>query len=784
MGNDGRVLMRRRGASARWLACFALPLWAACHAHHASAPGAKPHPEADSGMSIDVDAGPDAGNGNLPGLIDAFDASVPITLIVSPDGSTSKIDLSDTQPPIQFTAQLSDGSASNTDLHWSSDPMELGTIDAVSGAFTPSGIAGTVTVRVNTGALFTSTLLTIAVNAKQEGDPDATDMPAGAGGLGGVGGEGGGTAIGDKTLRDALDQPPAIDSELIWLYPYDGTVWPRALPAPLLQWKHGAHVPVAVKVHLQVDQAFTYDGYFGPPKALAAGQPIDRLPIPQTVWRRALQSGATMKVVLTVAASDGASGYKTYTSAMNPSWTISRAALKGVVYYNSYGTRLAQNFSGGKGGDGRFGGATLAITGDAYDPKLVAGTTTTDSSGCRVCHSVSADGSRMIAQESDNMASSSYDLKNNNKEGTYTSADRGKFGWAALSPDGTLALGNAGPPGSNSSNTASLGTSGLYNVSDGKVLATSGLSSFVTQAATPAFSPDGQKVAFNFFTGPGDGTIMGDGYGLVVMDFANDGNDSYAFTNPRRVFASKGGDQRPAWPFFLPDGSGLVFELELKGSGGDERFVTRTGSRGELWWTDFDGHAQPLDRANGKGYLPVGTLNHDDDATLQYEPTVAPIVAGGYAWVVFTSRRLYGNVATRDPFESDPREVDLTEGNAGGPTTKKLWVSAIDVPAKPGSDPSHPAFYLPAQELFAGNSRGFWVLEACHANNDACAGGDECCGGYCRMLEEFDYAVCTDAPPGSCAKEYDNCNVDADCCRTPGVSLSCIAGHCAQLNLQ
>jgi len=48
------------------------------------------------------------------------------------------------------------------------------------------------------------------------------------------------------------------------------------------------------------------------------------------------------------------------------------------------------------------------------------------------------------------------------------------------------------------------------------------------------------------------------------------------------------------------------------------------------------------------GVLPSGPLGHADDSTLQYEPTVAPIVAGGYAWVVFTSRRLYGNVATRD----------------------------------------------------------------------------------------------------------------------------------------
>jgi hypothetical protein len=55
------------------------------------------------------------------------------------------------------------------------------------------------------------------------------------------------------------------------------------------------------------------------------------------------------------------------------------------------------------------------------------------------------------------------------------------------------------------------------------------------------------------------------------------------------------------------------------------------------------------------------------------------------------------NVATQDPFLSDPRSYDP----ATSATTKKLWVAAIDLNAMPGTDPSHPAFYLPGQELLA-----------------------------------------------------------------------------------
>ncbi|HEX6245188.1 MAG TPA: hypothetical protein VFZ61_29905, partial [Polyangiales bacterium] len=214
-----------------------------------------------------------------------------------------------------------------------------------------------------------------------------------------------------------------------------------------------------------------------------------------------------------------------------------------------------------------------------------------------------------------------------------------------------------------------------------------------------------------------------------------------------------------------------------------ERFATRYEARGDLWWADLEGQAHALDRANGGASLPRSG-SHPEDETLQYEPAVGPIVAGGYAWVVFTSRRQYGDIATRAPFESDPRLHNLTKESSAGPTTKKLWVFAIDMPPKPGTDPSHPAFYLPAQELYAGNSRGFWVPDVCKNIGVGCKSGDECCGGYCRSLGEFGEPVCTDKlPPNSCAKEYDVCEKNTDCC-DGGNSLFCLGGRCAQMVLQ
>ncbi|MBP9112230.1 MAG: hypothetical protein KBF88_05440, partial [Polyangiaceae bacterium] len=157
--------------------------------------------------------------------------------------------------------------------------------------------------------------------------------------------------------------------------------------------------------------------------------------------------------------------------------------------------------------------------------------------------------------------------------------------------------------------------------------------------------------------------------------------------------------------------------------------------------------------------------------TLNYEPTINPVVSGGYAWVVFTSRRLYGNIATINPWQSDPRFTDISSK----PTTKKLWVAAIDLNAPPGTDSSYPAFYLPAQELLAGNSRGFWVVDPCKAQGNSCETGDECCGGYCRA-NASGALVCSNEIP-TCSQEFEKCTTAADCCDN---AKQCINNRCAR----
>jgi hypothetical protein len=278
------------------------------------------------------------------------------------------------------------------------------------------------------------------------------------------------------------------------------------------------------------------------------------------------------------------------------------------------------------------------------------------------------------------------------------------------------------------------------------------------------------------------------------------------FSNPVLVVDDTGkpGTTRPGWGAFLPDGNSVVFQHQSQpgaDGNGSGSLYTRKGELAQIGWASSSDatHVTALDGlngiANGTPYIPtianpvpltctadgvsVGGIdaNHSDDVDHNYEPTVNPLPAGGYVWVVFTSRRMYGSVANIPPFCSDPRGVNLVTNI----TTKKLWVAAIDVNAKPGTDSSHPAFYLPAQELLAGNSRAFWVLDPCLANGSSCTSGDQCCNGFCEQSGDGGL-VCDNMPPNAtCSAQGDKCTSSADCCISTD---SCINGFCEQATAQ
>lgn len=745
-----------------------------------------------TGGGIDIDPG-DAGD-------DPDDAG--IAFDVHPEGlQTITVVAGQSTPTVTFSATLHGNAVSPA---WSIDRGDVGSISgqpSSTATFVPSGKAGgLVTVVASLNGEIVERQILVRLTAHQNGaDPsnpltlsqiatDVADLKNG-GGIGGVGGEGLGPGVTDPGILDAFDDPVS-DGEaegLELLYPYDRTVWPRGLLAPLLMWRWNENDADAIRIELETTSgSFSWKGTFARPEILATtGGAFIRHPIPQDVWEMATNTagGPTVdssqdriRLRLTIAKDGQAYG------PIEQTWTIAPARLSGIIYYNSYGTQLAKNFDGAVGGDERFGGAVLSIHVGDTGPKLVAGNHG-DSSQCRVCHSVAPSGSRLIVQHgNDNAKSSAYDLDPSGPSTEHVLQNGAEF--AALYPDGSMALTGDGKLLSLPDDSTPLPVSGLEKIS---------------RLASPRFSADGKLVAF----APISGTLVDNPkQKLVVMSFdAATGT----FSNPVTIVDETGQPSgvRPGWPAFFPDGKAVVFHRqsdrgnEAEAPNGDLR--TRRGAKAQIAWTSIDdpndvtvlNWLNGLDDA-GHSYLPklhqpivmsctadgtsVGGIDadHADDVNLNYEPTVNPVASGGYAWVVFTSRRMYGNVATIPPFCSDPRGVDLVTNI----TTKKLWVAAVDLNAKPGEDGSHPAFYLPGQELLAGNSLGFWVLDPCRPDGESCESGDQCCGGFCRPSGDGSALVCSEAPPDAqCSWLQEKCETNADCCDSRHV---CLGGFCVE----
>jgi hypothetical protein len=701
-------------------------------------------------------------------------------------------------PTIQYTATLNGNPIS---AGWGVDHGNIGTVPAgpsETAMFTPTGTTGGL-VAVKAG-LNGMTLdrqvfvqLTMAQNGADPANPATTSQIAtnpaqltAGGGIGGVGGEGLGPAVSDPATLSALGAPAGDGSAqgLALLYPYDKTVWPRGLLAPLLQWDWSLGDADAIQIELATTSgSFSYKGTFARPAILTqTGKPFLRHPIPQDVWSAATNTAGGQtpnnmpdKLVLKLTVAKGGMAY----GPISQTWTVAPARLSGIIYYNSYGTQLAKNLGGAVGGDKMFGGAVLSIHVGDTGPQLVAGSNGT-SAQCRVCHSVAANGSRLIAQHGDvTSVSSDYDLTP--MGATEHQLPIGAV-YPAISPDGATELTPSGQ---------------LLPLPAGTpAIPVTGLSSVTTNLGTPTFSPDGKLVSFNPMN-----TVANATQKLLVMDFDAATN---TFSNAVTVFDATGqnAQTRPGWPAFFPDGKSVVFHLQsaagIDGNSlGDLR--TRKGAKAQIAWT---GAAAPnvtvLNQLNGldamgNSYLPklaqginlsctgdgyqVGNIDptHSDDVNYNYEPTVNPVASGGYAWVVFTSRRLYGSVANIPPYCSDPRGVDLVQNI----TPKKLWVAAVDLSGTPGADASHPAFYLPGQELLAGNSRGFWVLDPCKADGEGCQSGDQCCNGFCEP-DSNNNLVCSNMNPNSsCSMPQEKCTTAADCCDPTNI---CINGFCAQKN--
>ncbi|HEY6462272.1 MAG TPA: hypothetical protein VIY73_19025, partial [Polyangiaceae bacterium] len=238
-------------------------------------------------------------------------------------------------------------------------------------------------------------------------------------------------------------------------------------------------------------------------------------------------------------------------------------------------------------------------------------------------------------------------------------------------------------------------------------------------------------------------------------------------TNDRIIVTSAANPTYPQiqFPTVSPDHKWIVYG---RGTG-----LGSLGIPGDLYVASVasPGTEIPLAALNGSAY-PFAAGSRDQN--LDYEPTFAPVAAGGYFWIVFHSRRTWGNAITGPAF--------VAEGNG----VKQLWVAAFDQTPAAGKDPSHSAFYLPGQDPTTLNMRGYWALDPCKGNGLGCASGTECCGGYCASsggdagaaAGDAGTFVCSSTTSG-CSQDGDKCTQTSDCCGA-SAGTTCINNVCSE----
>jgi len=649
-----------------------------------------------------------------------------LALVVTAD--REELEVTGEPATVQITARFDDGSKPNK-VVWSVDDTGLGSIDD-SGQFRSNGfVAGDVTITATVGSQTASVTLHITVAISS--DPDELDASLKDDLQ--VGGQAGPAGVGP-------------DADFRFLYPYDKTVFPRGLAAPLLQLGGADADATYVKISAG---AFAYE-------AFAAGDGLTRVTLPPEVWRGVTLSAAPGEWV-EVAVSKASGGE--VTGPVSQRWLIAPGSLKGFVYYNTYRSLLAGN-----------NGAVMRIKPGENATVL--------QKGCTVCHTVSAQGNVMVAgvqwDKSNAVVSRAFDLPATGGIQLRDEQEEGRvYSFGGLTPDGALLL-TSGVPASGAKMRGMSGElfTRLVDTTNGETVLAPSFG--VKVAMTPNFAPDGSRVAFNNHDASAAGHVLSVASFDASVTPPEFGEVTNVVNDAKRVVA---------WPSFVPDASAVLFHA------GDSFDTAKFGGGalyGDVELVDVDSQkVNPLDALNGydeqgKLYLPAGAAQ---EAHLNYEPSVLPVPVGGFYWVLFTSRRTYGN--TIAPGGSLPRGDDIW-GIPEPPETetpsprKKIWVAAIDIDHQGAVDPSHPAFYLPGQELDAGNMRAFAALEPCKGKGKSCESAAECCDGFCRETgrdaDGVPVLACTPPPDNSCSNIDEACSKPSDCCSSKSL---CINKRCA-----
>ncbi len=587
---------------------------------------------------------------------------------------------------------------------WRVSSTDLGNIHPETGRFTASGlVGGTTRVEVEIardGALPLRAATSLRVRVEREvfatGTPETTRarFPA------------------------ALGNDPARRVTL--RYPLAGSVMPQNVQPPDVQWEGGAQGD-AYRVVLRKPNV-TVTGYV---THTGAGFRFN-WPVDPTGWRALAESDPTAPVQLQVDLADarGAVG------GAPVEFTVARGSLLGVVYY----------------WDLRDGKILRILDENARREDFMPRPPrrASDGSRCVACHAISRDGRYMAAELFEGQGPSAVfdlarDLRGDPAPTRFAVRDAVSWVYAAWNPDSTRLVANR------------LGGLFLVDPATGERVAPRAGTLPADDAVQPAWSPDGRTIAFvDNFRGIGPTAFSESELALLPVT----GPD--AFGAPRPLLTGASLSTAPeqgravAYPSWTPDSRWLAFQHGPYSESDQE--VSPGAPRRRFpaaMYLVAPGGGAPMRMTAASG------TDADSDA---YFPNFSPFNQGGYYWLLYFSRRDYGNA----------------QAGTRGTGRRQMWVTAVTNSPRAGVDPSAPPYWLPGQDVATDNVSGYWAPQPCAPRGASCQVSSDCCNGSCGP-DASGRLVCNPPPVNTpCRTMGQRCGASSDCCR----GLECAGNVC------
>jgi hypothetical protein len=338
-------------------------------------------------------------------------------------------------------------------------------------------------------------------------------------------------------------------------------------------------------------------------------------------------------------------------------------------------------------------GATMRIKPGAAQPDVLLG-------NCNVCHYVSADGSTIVAtlDVTTPITSGAYDLKNNaraitqgnptrlhlRRASTRTAASSWRAELRRRSPASRTM-----PVGRRTSTTRRRGPSS-------------------PRRAGTASSPTGRCRPSRRTARRSRSTTTT--RARVTRSPSWTSTSRPHVLEPRR--RRDGPDNFLGWPAFTPDGEWVVYDADSRSDFAtwNRRHLGR--SRTCRSPTSPSQTTVRCSRSQRRGQRPVlPALRRAAEGHMNYEPTVLPVAVGGYYWVVFTSRREYGNtINDADPYYGGPTEPRAPSPSARSSGSRRSTSTTPSTRARARTTSATRRSTCPARSSQTGNYRGFWAL--------------------------------------------------------------------------